>query len=81
MNYYSYISDLIEFFICFQNLANPTALMLSAVMMLRHLQFNDQADRIHNAILKTISEGKFRTGDLGGKASTSEFTNAVCDHI
>jgi isocitrate dehydrogenase (NAD+) len=55
--------------------------MLSAVMMLRHLQFNDQADRIHNAILKTISEGKFRTADLGGKASTLEFTNAVCGHI
>ncbi|TVU22661.1 hypothetical protein EJB05_32376, partial [Eragrostis curvula] len=64
-----------------KNLANPTALMLSAVMMLRHLQFNDQADRIHNAILQTIAEGKFRTADLGGKASTSEFTNAVCDHI
>lgn len=50
-------------------------------MMLRHLQFNNQADRIHNAILQTISEGKFRTADLGGKASTSDFTKAVCDHI
>ena len=69
------------FSVYFQNLANPTALMLSAVMMLRHLQFNDQADRIHNAILKTIAEGNFRTADLGGKASTSDFTNAVCDHI
>ncbi|KAF8661935.1 hypothetical protein HU200_056904 [Digitaria exilis] len=64
-----------------KNLANPTALMLSAVMMLRHLQFNDKADRIHNAILQTIAEGKYRTADLGGKATTSEFTNAVCDHI
>ncbi|OEL13477.1 Isocitrate dehydrogenase [NAD] catalytic subunit 5, mitochondrial [Dichanthelium oligosanthes] len=64
-----------------KNLSNPTALMLSAVMMLRHLQFNDKADRIHNAILQTIAEGKYRTADLGGKASTSEFTNAVCDHI
>ncbi|XP_066311759.1 isocitrate dehydrogenase [NAD] catalytic subunit 5, mitochondrial-like [Miscanthus floridulus] len=64
-----------------KNLSNPTALMLSAVMMLRHLQFNDKADRIHNAILQTIAEGKYRTADLGGKASTSEFTKAVCDHI
>jgi|UniRef100_A0A804LIG8 isocitrate dehydrogenase (NAD+) len=64
-----------------KNLANPTALMLSAVMLLRHMQFNDKADRIHNAILQTIAEGKYRTADLGGKASTSEFTNAVCDHI
>jgi hypothetical protein len=45
------------------------------------MQFNDKADRIHNAILQTIAEGKYRTADLGGKASTSEFTNAVCDHI
>ncbi|KAF7084674.1 hypothetical protein CFC21_088230 [Triticum aestivum] len=64
-----------------KNLANPTALMLSAVMMLRHLQFNDQADRIHNAILQTIAEGKYRTADLGGKSSTSDYTKAVCDHI
>jgi isocitrate dehydrogenase (NAD+) len=64
-----------------KNLANPTALMLSAVMMLRHLQFNDQAERIHNAILQTIAEGKYRTADLGGKSSTSDYTKAVCDHI
>jgi isocitrate dehydrogenase (NAD+) len=68
-------------FDCLQNLANPTALMLSAVMMLRHLQFNDQAERIHNAILQTIAEGKYRTADLGGKSSTSDYTKAVCDHI
>jgi len=79
--YYMYLTVLDDFVDCFQNLANPTALMLSAVMMLRHLQFNDKADRIHNAILQTIAEGKYRTADLGGKASTSEFTNAVCDHI
>jgi hypothetical protein len=50
-------------------------------MMLRHLQFNDQAERIHNAILQTIAEGKYRTADLGGKSSTSDYTKAVCDHI
>ena len=64
-----------------QNLANPTALLLSAVMMLRHLNLNDQAEQIHNAILTTISEGKYRTADLGGTSSTSDFTKAVCDNL
>ncbi|CAI9783176.1 unnamed protein product [Fraxinus pennsylvanica] len=47
------------------NLANPTALLLSAVTMLRHLELHDKADRIQDAVLKTIAEGKYRTGDLG----------------
>ncbi|WOL02348.1 hypothetical protein Cni_G11067 [Canna indica] len=64
-----------------KNLANPTALLLSSVMMLRHLQLNDKADQIHNAILSTIAEGKYRTVDLGGNSSTSEFIKAVCDHL
>ncbi|RWR76857.1 isocitrate dehydrogenase NAD catalytic subunit 5, mitochondrial-like protein [Cinnamomum micranthum f. kanehirae] len=64
-----------------KNLANPTALLLSAVTMLRHLELHDKADRIHNAILKTIAEGKYRTGDLGGTSTTTEFTKAVCDNL
>ncbi|XP_031119115.1 isocitrate dehydrogenase [NAD] catalytic subunit 5, mitochondrial-like [Ipomoea triloba] len=64
-----------------KNMANPTALLLSSVMMLRHLNLHDKADRIQNAILTTIAEGKFRTGDLGGSSSTTEFTNAICDHL
>ncbi|KAG0492262.1 hypothetical protein HPP92_005660 [Vanilla planifolia] len=64
-----------------KNLANPTALLLSSVMMLRHLQLNDKADRIQNAILSTIAEGKYRTVDLGGKSSTSDFTKALCNHL
>ncbi|PHT91225.1 Isocitrate dehydrogenase [NAD] catalytic subunit 6, mitochondrial [Capsicum annuum] len=63
------------------NLANPTALLLSSVSMLRHLELHDKADRIQDAILKTIAEGKYRTGDLGGTASTTEFTNSICDHL
>ncbi|KAL2229394.1 UNVERIFIED_CONTAM: 3-isopropylmalate dehydrogenase, chloroplastic [Sesamum indicum] len=47
------------------NLANPTALLLSAVTMLRHLDLHDKADKIQDAVLKTIAEGKYRTGDLG----------------
>lgn len=64
-----------------QNLANPTALMLSAVTMLRHLELHDKADRIQEAILKTIAEGKYRTADLGGTATTSDFTKAISNHL
>lgn len=49
--------------------------------MLRHLDLHDKADKIQDAVLKTIAEGKYRTGDLGGKSTTTEFTNAICDHI
>lgn len=96
-----------------KNLANPTALALSAVMMLRHLvrsaltasccltgivtmssgaSLTDrlcphlqghtaQADKIQNALLDVIREGNFRTGDLGGKATTTQFTEAVCKKL
>ncbi|MCO5557294.1 hypothetical protein L7F22_010855 [Adiantum nelumboides] len=64
-----------------KNKANPTALLLSSVMMLHHLGMGEKADRIHKAILKTIEEGKYLTGDLGGKASTSDFTKAVCENL
>ncbi|KAL9672403.1 hypothetical protein QQ045_028653 [Rhodiola kirilowii] len=64
-----------------KNLANPTALMLSAVTMLRHLELHDKADSIQDAILKTIAEGKYRTADLGGTATTTAFTKAICDHL
>lgn len=64
-----------------QNMANPTALLLSSVQMLRHLELHDKADQIQNAIVNTIAEGKHRTVDLGGTSSTSDFTKAVCDHL
>ncbi|KAI8846755.1 hypothetical protein BC829DRAFT_478414 [Chytridium lagenaria] len=64
-----------------KDLANPTALLLSAVMMLRHLKFEDHAEKIQAAVLKTIAEGEFRTGDLGGKASNTEFTQAVIANL
>eukprot|EP00249_Psilotum_nudum_P007666 c20731_g1_i1 orf=482-1594(-) len=63
------------------NMANPTALLLSSVMMLRHLGMTDVAERIQNAIMKTIEEGKYLTGDLGGKATTTDYTKAVCDML
>ncbi|KAI0092844.1 hypothetical protein BDY19DRAFT_926675 [Irpex rosettiformis] len=60
-----------------KGLANPTALLLSSMMMLRHMNLNSYADKIEKAALGTIAEGKSITGDLGGKASTKEFTDAI----
>ncbi len=64
-----------------KNLANPTALLLSACMMLRHIGENKKAELIQRSALGVISEGKVITGDLKGKATTSEFTDAVCNKI
>jgi isocitrate dehydrogenase (NAD+) len=60
-----------------QGIANPTALMLSAAMMLRHLGEGDAAARLHGAIEQVYAEGKHVTRDIGGGASTREFTDAV----
>jgi len=64
-----------------KDLANPTALLLSGVMMLEHLGRVEAAKRIKEATLKTIAEGKYKTGDLGGKAKCSEFTKAIIDNL
>ncbi|PIK61373.1 putative isocitrate dehydrogenase [Apostichopus japonicus] len=60
--------------------ANPTALLLSAVMMLRHMELHDHANRIENAVL-TSSREKHLTGDLGGESKCSEFTAAICEKV
>ncbi|KAL5527222.1 hypothetical protein ACEPAG_6013 [Sanghuangporus baumii] len=60
-----------------KGLANPTALLLSSLMMLRHMDLYDHAGKIEKAALSTIAEGKTITGDLGGKASTKEYTQAI----
>lgn len=64
-----------------QDKANPTALLLSACMMLRHMGHIEKADAIQNAALKVIADGRWRTGDLGGSARCSEYTAAVIDNI
>jgi isocitrate dehydrogenase (NAD+) len=64
-----------------KGLANPTALMQSAVLMLAHLGERDAAARLQAAIEKVYAEGQNLTGDVGGKASTQEFTNAVISYI
>jgi len=64
-----------------KDLANPTALLLSAVMMLRYMELNTHADKIEAACFATIKDAKYLTGDLGGKAKCSEFTNAICERL
>ena len=64
-----------------KNLANPTALLLSACMMLRHLEHFQLADRIEKAVLSVIAKGDCRTKDLGGNATTDMFTEAVCKQL
>jgi isocitrate dehydrogenase (NAD+) len=60
-----------------KNLANPTALLLSAIMMLHHINERDAATRIERAVNKVIQERKTITRDLGGNASTTEYTDAL----
>ena len=60
-----------------KNLANPTALLLSAVLMLRHIDEGAAADRIMQALGAVLTAGAVRTRDLGGTASTLEFAAAV----
>jgi len=64
-----------------KNLANPTALLLSALMMLEHIGEMDNAERIRAALGRVLLDGRIRTRDLGGQASTTEFTDAVCREI
>ncbi|KAI9235747.1 MAG: hypothetical protein BYD32DRAFT_45186 [Podila humilis] len=64
-----------------RNTANPSAMILSAVMMLRHLGLDEQANMIANAVIKTIETGAVRTPDLGGKSTTTDFTFAVIDNL
>ncbi|KAK9234816.1 hypothetical protein V1525DRAFT_411852 [Lipomyces kononenkoae] len=65
-----------------KGLANPTALLLSSVMMLRHMKLNDYADKIENAVLKTIASGPENiTRDLKGTAGTKHFTEQIINRL
>lgn len=64
-----------------QGKANPTALMLSAVMMLIHMSETAAAQKMQSAIEAVYREGKYLTGDVGGTASTGEFADAVVKAI
>ncbi|KAJ8447428.1 hypothetical protein Cgig2_019422 [Carnegiea gigantea] len=61
--------------------ANPVALLLSSVMMLRHLQFPSFADQLENAVRRVVEEGKVRTKDLGGSSTTQEVVDAVVANL
>ena len=63
-----------------QNKANPTALLLSAIEMLRYINEFDYADKIEKALFKTLSNGD-KTADLGGCLSTTEFTNKIISNL
>ncbi|HMF57234.1 MAG TPA: isocitrate dehydrogenase (NAD(+)) [Pyrinomonadaceae bacterium] len=60
-----------------QGIANPTALLQSGILMLRHLGERDAAQQIESAMLKVFEEGKVRTRDIGGTAKTMEFAEAI----
>jgi isocitrate dehydrogenase (NAD+) len=60
-----------------KGLANPTALLMSALLMLEHLGERTAAKRISTALEKTYREGKHTTRDVGGPAGTNEFAEAV----
>ncbi len=64
-----------------QNKANPTALLLSSTMMLKAMKLNDYANKIETSVFKVMRQGKHLTGDLGGKAKTSQFTQAIIDNL
>ena len=64
-----------------KGIANPTALMQSAVMMLRHIGEAQAAAKVDSAIVELYRRGEVKTGDLGGKATTEEFTRALCKAV
>ena len=64
-----------------KGIANPTALIQSAVMMLDHIGEHQAARRVEGALLAVYKEGRVRPADLGGSATTDQFTDAVCRAI
>jgi isocitrate dehydrogenase (NAD+) len=60
-----------------QGIANPTALLQSGILMLRYIGEREAAQRVEQAMLTVFREGKVRTRDIGGTASTFEFADAV----
>ncbi|XP_041744600.1 isocitrate dehydrogenase [NAD] subunit beta, mitochondrial isoform X2 [Coregonus clupeaformis] len=64
-----------------RNIANPTAMLLSAANMLHHLNLEYHSNMVSDAVRKVIKQGKVRTGDLGGYATSDEFTRAVIANL
>ena len=64
-----------------KGIANPSALLLAFALMLEALGQNEQAGRLRTALSKVVEEGKIVTRDIGGNASTQEFTQAIIDRL
>lgn len=64
-----------------QGLANPTAVLMSGLLMLKHLGEREAADKIEKAMLDVFAEGKTLTKDLGGSANTMDFANAIIEKM
>jgi isocitrate dehydrogenase (NAD+) len=64
-----------------QGIANPTAILMSAILMLRHINETDAADRAERAMLEVFADGTSLTKDLGGKAKTDDFARAIIDKL
>ncbi len=64
-----------------QGIANPTAILMSGILMLRHLHEMDAADRVEKAMMDVFAEGNVRTKDLGGTAKTDEFASAIIEKL
>jgi isocitrate dehydrogenase (NAD+) len=64
-----------------ENKANPTALLQSAILMLRYIGEDDAADRVDRAMRKVLAAGETITRDLGGTATTTAFTAAICNEL
>ncbi|RCS44707.1 isocitrate/isopropylmalate dehydrogenase family protein [Bremerella cremea] len=64
-----------------KNLANPTALLLSGTMMLKHMGETAAAEKIEASLFRVLAEGKTLTGDMKGSASTTEFADAIIDQL
>jgi isocitrate dehydrogenase (NAD+) len=64
-----------------KGIANPTALVQNAVMMLHHIGESAAGRRIEQALMTVYARGDKKTGDLGGQATTREFTDALCEEI
>ncbi|BBU05977.1 MULTISPECIES: isocitrate dehydrogenase [Aeromonas] len=64
-----------------KNIANPTSVILASIQMLEYLGMQDKAERIREAVRATIESGDRVTRDLGGSASTSEFTQAIIERL
>jgi len=64
-----------------QGIANPTAILMSAIMMLRYIGEKDAAQNVESAMMGVLAEGAVRTKDLGGTAKTNEFARAIVERM